>query len=134
MIMKTTLTSGVKISVTPTYRPDLSNVEERRFIFNYRIEMVNTNPFPVQLKTRFWHIFDSLDYNREVSGAGVIGEQPILQPGEYYEYSSGCDLHSEYGFMKGHYNFVQLDNYNKPIKNLKVTVPKFELIVPYMMN
>lgn len=132
--MKTTTTQGVKIAVTPIYRKDLSNVENKRFIFNYHIEITNTNPFPIQLKTRFWHIFDSLDYNREVSGPGVIGEQPILYPGEVFEYSSGCDLTSEIGFMKGHYNFVQLDSYNKPIKNFRVNVPIFELVAPFKLN
>ena len=132
--MKTAISEGVKISVTPIFRKDLSNVEDRRYLFNYHIEIVNTNPFPVQLKTRYWYIFDSLDYNREVSGPGVIGEQPILFPGEVFEYSSGCDLISEVGFMKGHYNFVQLNEYNKPIKNLRVNVPKFDLIAPFKLN
>lgn len=132
--MKTAISEGVKISVTPIFRKDLSNIENRSYLFNYHIEIVNTNPFPIQLKTRYWYIFDSLDYKREVSGAGVIGEQPILFPGEVFEYSSGCDLISEVGFMKGHYNFVQLNENNKPVKNLRVSVPKFDLIAPFKLN
>jgi uncharacterized protein affecting Mg2+/Co2+ transport len=80
--MTTALTSGVKISVETLYRKDLSNVENGLFFFNYRIVIENKNAFDVQLKSRFWHIFDSLNPAREVMGEGVVGEQPILASGQ----------------------------------------------------
>lgn len=80
--MITGLTYGVKISVESLYRKDLSNVENGLFFFNYRIVIENKNAFDVQLKSRYWFIFDSLNPAREVEGEGVVGEQPILTPGQ----------------------------------------------------
>ena len=128
--MTTALTSGVKISVESLYRKDLSNVENELFFFNYRIVIENKNPFDVQLKSRFWYIFDSLNPSREVQGEGVVGEQPILEPGQKHVYVSGCDLHSEVGYMRGHYIFERTDT-----KELfKVEVPRFELFAKLKLN
>lgn len=128
--MTTALTSGVKISVESLYRKDLSNVENELFFFNYRIVIENTNPFDIQLKSRFWHIFDSLNPSREVQGDGVVGEQPILSPGQKHVYVSGCDLHSEVGYMKGHYIFERMDTHQR----FKVDVPRFELFAKLKLN
>jgi ApaG protein len=128
--MTTALTSGVKISVESLYRKDLSNVENELFFFNYRIVIENKNPFDVQLKSRFWYIFDSLNPSREVQGEGVVGEQPILMPGQKHVYVSGCDLHSEIGYMKGHYIFERMDTK----ECFKVEVPRFELVAKLKLN
>jgi ApaG protein len=128
--MTTALTSGVKISVETLYRKDLSNVENGLFFFNYRIVIENKNAFDVQLKSRFWHIFDSLNPAREVMGEGVVGEQPILASGQKHVYVSGCDLHSEIGYMQGHYVFERTDT-----KQLfRVEVPRFELFAKLKLN
>ena len=128
--MKTGVTSGVKISVESLYRKDLSNVENGLYFFNYRVVIENKNAFDIQLKSRYWFIFDSLNPSREVEGPGVVGEQPVLRPGQKHVYVSGCDLHSEIGYMKGHYVFERIDSG----ESFKVKVPKFSLIANPKMN
>ncbi|MDX1651891.1 MAG: Co2+/Mg2+ efflux protein ApaG [Brumimicrobium sp.] len=132
--MDTAITKGVKISVETTFRPDLSDISKRILFFNYAIEIENQNPFRVQLISRNWHIFDSLDNLRNVNGPGVIGEQPVLEPGEVFVYSSGCDLVSELGYMEGHYDFAQLNAEDKPERYFKVIVPRFRLEYPAKLN
>jgi ApaG protein len=128
--MITGVTSGVKISVESLYRKDLSNVETGLYFFNYRIVIENKNPFEVQLKSRYWYIFDSLNPAREVEGDGVVGEQPVLSAGQKHVYVSGCDLHSEIGYMQGHYVFERKDTGEQ----FKVSVPKFNLFAKTKMN
>lgn len=128
--MITGLTCGVKISVESLYRKDLSNVKNNMFFFNYRIVIENLNAYEVQLISRYWFIFDSLNPAKEVSGEGVVGEQPILKPGQKHVYVSGTDLHSDIGFMRGYYVFERLDNRER----FRVAVPKFELFAKLKMN
>lgn len=128
--MRTLTTSGIQISVNSNFRQDLSEITEAQFFFNYKIDIENRNNFDVQLLTREWYIFDSLSESRYVSGAGVIGEQPILKPGEKYTYTSGCDLSSELGFMKGFYTFMNVESEN----TFQVYVPKFKLEYPGKQN
>lgn len=128
--MITGLTCGVKISVETLYRKDLSNVKNNMFFFNYRIVIENMNAFEVQLISRYWFIFDSLNPSKEISGDGVVGEQPILQPGQKHVYVSGSDLHSEIGYMRGYYIFERLDTKER----FRAAVPKFELFAKLKMN
>lgn len=122
--MTTAINSGVKISVSTQFRPDLSQVYQSVYFFTYKIEIENTNPFPIQLLSRFWRIFDSLEKVRNIEGDGVVGEQPVLNPGDSYSYSSGCDLSSEIGNMSGHYIFKRLDN----AQIITVEIPQFDLV------
>lgn len=126
----TALTYGVKISVESIYRKDLSNAENGLFFFNYRIVIENKNDFDIQLKTRYWFIFDSLNPAREIEGDGIVGEQPILEPGRKHVYVSGCDLHSEIGYMKGHYVFEKVNS----TETFEVAVPKFDLVTKPKLN
>jgi ApaG protein len=128
--MITALTCGVKISVESLYRKDLSNVGNSMFFFNYRIVIENMNSFEVQLISRYWFIFDSLNPSKEISGEGVVGEQPILESGQNHVYVSGCDLHSEIGYMRGYYVFERMDTKER----FKVAVPKFELVAKLKLN
>lgn len=128
--MITALTAGVKISVESIFRKDLSNAENGIFFFNYRVEIENTNPFTVQLMSRHWHIFDSLNPSREVKGDGVVGEQPILQPGQKHIYVSGCDIHSEIGYMRGFYHFLKPDS----LEEFRVAIPRFQLFAASKLN
>ena len=98
----------MKVSVETFYQPDYSNPQQSEFMFAYRITLENHNSFPVKLHRRHWHIFDSNGSEREVEGEGVVGVQPILQPGENYQYVSGCNLRSEMGRMNGHYEMEDL--------------------------
>lgn len=126
----TGVTYGVKISVESIYRKDLSNAENDLYFFNYRIVIENTNDFDIQLKSRYWFIFDSLNPAREVEGDGVVGEQPVLAPGKKHVYVSGCDLHSEIGFMRGHYIFEKVGTGEQ----FEVTVPRFDLYTKPKLN
>ena len=100
------------------------------YIFSYTITIENKSKFPVQLLDRHWQIFDSQGDSQIVNGEGVIGQQPILKPNESFSYTSGCQLNSDYGRMKGHYTFVNLDNQN----NFSVEIPEFDLLTPFKLN
>jgi ApaG protein len=128
--MDTATSEGVQITVRQHFRVDLSNVEENRFFFNYHIQMHNFNGFTIQLLHRDWYIFDSLNEPNFISGEGVVGEQPVLRADEKYSYTSGCELFSELGFMKGFYTFKNLRSGNL----FQVHIPMFHLIYPYRMN
>lgn len=128
--MSTLTTEGIEISVKTGYRQDLSQVENNSYIFNYEVTMRNMNNYDVQLISRDWYIFDSLSELRVVSGEGVIGEQPILKPNESFVYTSGCDLNSEIGFMRGFYTFRNLVTGDL----FRVTIPLFNLEFPGKMN
>jgi len=128
--MNTITTEGVKITVTTQFRTDLSQVNESRFFFNYRVEMENMNESSVQLIHRDWYIFDSLNDASIVSGKGVVGEQPILNPGQKYAYTSGCELTSELGRMRGFYTFKN----QVTGEMLQIFIPTFDLVYPAKMN
>lgn len=128
--MNTLITEGVQITVNTQFRPDLSNVTTGQYFFNYRITIENTNPFEVKLLNRDWYIFDSLHQPNFVSGKGVVGEQPILEPGKGFTYTSGCELFSEMGYMKGFYTFKNMENGDL----FQVMIPDFILIHPPRLN
>ena len=124
------LTEGVKVSVETFYQNDYSNPLQSEFMFAYRITLENHNAFPVKLHRRHWHIFDSNGSHREVEGEGVVGVQPVLQPGENYQYVSGCNLRTEMGRMKGTYQMENLQSKQM----FDVSIPPFEMIVPMKNN
>lgn len=128
--MVTAITLGVKISVETTYQEDHSDPINNHFIFGYRITIENLTDYTVQLKRRQWFIFDSNGIQREVEGEGVVGEQPVLEPGEKHSYVSACNLNTEIGSMSGNYLMQRLADNEEFI----VTIPEFELIVPYRLN
>ncbi|MCT4560167.1 MAG: Co2+/Mg2+ efflux protein ApaG [Crocinitomicaceae bacterium] len=128
--MVTAISEGVRITVNTQFRPDLSQLDLGHYFFNYRVEIENNNPFKIQLMHRDWYVFDSLNDASFVSGEGVIGEQPILLPGERFVYTSGAELSSEIGFMKGFYTFLNSGTET----HFQVNVPTFQLISPPRLN
>ena len=128
--MANKISEGVEISVETFYQPDYSNPVSGEYMFAYRITIENHNNFPVKLNRRHWHIFDSNGSYREVEGEGVVGVQPTLQPGERYQYVSGCNLRTEMGKMQGVYSMENLNNK----KTFEVNIPVFEMIVPFKMS
>ena len=124
------ISAGVGIQVETTFRPDLSDLVEGTYFFNYRITIVNTNDFSIQLLHREWHIFDSLRLHEYVSGAGVVGEQPILHSGQQFSYVSGCQLFSEIGKMEGYYTFLNMQNGTL----FKSKIPRVDLVYHGKMN
>lgn len=128
--MSSTISEGVAVIVDSFYQPEYSNPLAGEYIFAYRITIENTNNYPVKLHRRHWHIFDSNGEKREVEGEGVVGVQPLLNPGEKYQYVSGCTLKTELGKMYGTYLMENINNK----KNFEVTIPSFDLIVPFKNN
>jgi ApaG protein len=124
------ISEGVEISVEIFYQSDYSNPMNQEFMFAYRITLENHNNFTVKLLRRHWFIFDSNGEHREVEGEGVIGIQPVLKPGETYQYVSGCNLKTEMGKMHGTY---QMENQNNK-EFFKVNIPSFDMIVPFKNN
>ncbi len=128
--MVSKISEGIEVSVETFYQPDYSNAVSGEFMFAYRITIENHNNFPVKLHRRHWYIIDSNGSNREVEGEGVVGVQPTLQPGERYQYVSGCNLHSEMGKMHGVYIMENLVDKS----SLEVNIPVFEMVVPHKLN
>ncbi|HQR92185.1 MAG: Co2+/Mg2+ efflux protein ApaG [Bacteroidetes bacterium 24-39-8] len=124
------ISEGVEISVEIFYQSDYSNPLNQEFMFAYRITIENHNNFTVKLLRRHWFIFDSNGEHREVEGEGVIGIQPVLKPGETYQYVSGCNLKTEMGRMHGTY--LMENQHNK--ESFKVNIPSFDMIVPFKNN
>ena len=124
------VTEGVSVTVETFYQPNQSNPVNSEFLFAYRITIENLSTMPVQLISRHWHIVDSNGTEREVEGEGVVGQQPIIQPGENYQYVSAANLRSDIGKMYGTYQMVNL--YNK--KTFDVSIPEFQLVAPFKMN
>lgn len=124
------ITEGVKVSVETTYQPEYSNPANEHFMFAYKIQIENLGEYSVQLLRRHWVIFDSNGSKREVEGEGVVGLQPIIQPGQHHEYVSGCNLKTDMGNMQGTYQMKRLvDN-----ELFEVKIPQFALIAPFKLN
>lgn len=128
--MQSSITQGVEITVETYYQPDFSNPTHNEYMFAYRITLENHNPFPVQLLRRHWDIFDSNGEYREVDGDGVVGQQPVLNPGEVFRYVSGCNLQSDMGKMWGHYEMINLLSQQA----FEVDIPSFDMIAPFKGN
>jgi ApaG protein len=124
------VTEGVRISVEQFYQPDYSNPIQGEYMFAYRISIENNNSFPVQLLRRQWFIIDSNTEKREVEGEGVIGVQPIISPGEQYQYISGCNLKSELGKMYGSYLMENI----MTKQQFRVNIPVFQMEAPCKRN
>ena len=128
--MVSKISEGVQISVESYYQADYSNPANNEFMFAYRITIENHNNFTVKLLRRQWYIFDSNGQNREVEGEGVVGLQPVMQPGQQFQYVSGCNLRTEMGRMHGSY---LMENQNSKT-TFSVNIPPFEMVVPFKNN
>ena len=127
--MYTKTTNSINITVNPTYLEDQSEPDEHLFVWAYQVTINNLGKESVQLKNRFWKIIDSNGSKQEVKGEGVIGEQPVLKPGEKFEYTSGAPLSTPSGFMEGYYEMVTTNG----IK-FDATIPLFSLDSPHVSN
>lgn len=124
------ITRGIKISVTTKYKGNIVRNNHTQYAFSYTIEIANQSKDIVQLISRFWNIKDSLNNPIIVQGEGVIGEKPILMPGQKHSYTSGCLLNSPIGAMEGHYNLLSFDSQEE----FKVSIPLFKLIAEFSMT
>jgi ApaG protein len=120
-----TESEGIRVKVDPSFSLARSDPAEGTFVFSYRVEMENRGPDAAQLLFRHWFIHDAVGEDLEVDGEGVVGQQPLLRPGEAHAYSSFCVLRSPAGYMEGHYTFVRGDG-----SRFLVPVPRFLLEAP----
>src|SRR5262252_8200023 len=102
------VTNDISISVRPYYLEEQSAPDEDRFVWAYKVNIENKGSETVQLLNRYWRITDKLGRLQEVRGPGVVGEQPVLKPGESFEYTSGCPLPTPSGIMVGSYEMTTL--------------------------
>jgi ApaG protein len=119
-------TQAIEVSVKPIYLDEQSAPDEGRFVWAYQIRIENKGDKRVQLLNRYWRITDALGRIHEVRGAGVVGEQPVLLPGEAFEYTSGTPLPTSSGFMVGTYEMVS-DSGDR----FEVDIPAFSLDCPH---
>jgi len=119
-------TRSITVVVEPEFLDEQSDPEEHRFVWAYHVRIENRGTQTVQLKSRYWHITDEIGQVQEVSGMGVIGEQPVLSPGESFEYTSGTPLGTPSGIMRGHY-VMEAETGD----TFDATIPAFSLDCPY---
>jgi ApaG protein len=123
--MYTAVTHRVKVTVEPTFDPERSEPDERRYFWRYAIEIANLGDKSVTLLERHWRITDADGRQQEVRGPGVVGEQPTIRPGEAFRYASGCPLATSSGMMVGEYRMVGEDG-----QSFEVAIPAFSLDSP----
>ncbi|MEY3644367.1 MAG: hypothetical protein RLZZ207_1062 [Bacteroidota bacterium] len=128
--MVSAITKGIQVSVETTYQPDFSNPQQHHYVFTYKVRIENKSNHTVQLLRRRWEIYDATESRKIVEGDGVVGQQPILEPGESHTYVSGCNLKSGIGKMRGSFTLEKLMDG----KLLEIVIPEFQLISSLFQN
>jgi len=128
--MVTSITKGIRVCVETEYQPEYSSPSQCHYVFTYRIDIENFSEQTIQLLRRHWYIHDAGYKSYEVEGAGVVGLQPVLEPGQSHHYVSGCNLKSGIGKMYGTYLMERLIDG----KIIQVDIPVFVMIAPFKMN
>jgi len=123
------VTEGIRIAVRTVFVPERSNPEGGVYFFAYQVTIANEGDEPAQLLTRHWIISDAVGNVEEIAGDGVVGETPLIDPGESYSYTSFCPLRTETGTMEGTYGMVRPDG-----RRFDAVIPKFTLEEPYLIN
>ena len=118
-------THSIEVNVTPQFVADRSSPQNGYYFWAYTIAIANHGGETVQLKTRHWRITDAHGRVQEVRGAGVVGEEPVLKPGESFEYTSGVPLPTPSGFMVGTYGMVSING-----ERFDIDIPAFSLDAP----
>ena len=127
--MSNAITNGIRVTVSSNYIPAQSAPKARRYVFAYTVRIANEGTEAAQLKSRHWIITDGNGKVEEVRGPGVVGEQPMLKPGDNFEYTSGCVLETPRGSMEGTYQMVRADG-----SEFDATIAPFALMLPYSLN
>ena len=123
--MYSEVTRSIKVTVKPVYLEDQSSPAEDRYVWAYQVLIENLGRETVQLRNRHWQITDSRGQMQEVRGAGVVGEEPVLKPGENFEYTSGVPLPTASGFMTGSYGMISAAG-----EEFDIEIPAFSLDTP----
>jgi ApaG protein len=127
--MISAVTEGIRVSAEVTFVPDQSSVEKERYVFSYTITIANESEGTVQLLRRHWVITEGEGRVTEVHGDGVVGETPVLEPGDEFTYTSGAVLESSTGTMEGHYDMEESDG-----SLFRVAIPVFTLALPHALH
>lgn len=125
LFQHTAITDGITVRVAVNFLPEQSRVELGKWFWVYHIRIENDSDQTVQLLTRHWRITDARGMVNLVEGEGVVGEQPVLSPGQSHDYVSGCPLTTPNGSMEGHYTFVRQSG-----EKFEVKIPFFPLAAP----
>ncbi len=128
--MVSAITKGIQVSVETTYQPDFSNPQQHHYVFTYKVRIENKSNHTVQLLRRRWEIFDAAENRKIVEGDGVVGQQPVLEPGDTHTYVSGCNLKSGMGKMRGSFTLEKL----RDGQLWEVVIPEFQLIATLFQN
>jgi ApaG protein len=120
------VTKGIRVRVVPQYLEQESSPEDSRYVWAYTVDIVNEGSETVQLRTRHWRITDATGRTEEVRGPGVVGQTPVLEPGESFRYTSGCPLGTPSGIMVGTYHMT-----TEAGGRLEVAIPAFSLDSPH---
>ncbi len=128
--MEILVTENIKVMVETFYQNDYSRPLDNKYVYSYRLTIENLSPYSVQLLHRYWLIEDGNGLKREISGTGVIGKQPIIEPNERYQYVSWTEMRSEIGRMSGKYTMMRIINK----ESFDVYIPVFPLITPQICN
>jgi len=123
------VTRNIRVSVTPQFLEDESRPEMNRYFWAYTVVIENDGPETVQLRSRYWHITDARGHIQEVRGTGVVGEQPVLEPGKSFSYTSGCPLEQPSGIMFGKYHMISENG-----ETFAIDIPAFSLDSPDGIN
>jgi len=126
LTMYTSETNGIRVSVEPTFLDDQSTPDESHYVWAYRVHIENNSARTVQLRNRYWRITDAAGLVHEVRGPGVVGKEPVLEPGETYDYTSGAPLKTPSGIMVGSYEMESPNG-----DRFDVAIPAFSLDSPY---
>lgn len=119
----------IDVSAVPQYISEQSDPGRERYVFAYTITLENVGTVAAQLISRHWRITDGNSNVQEVRGLGVVGEQPLLKPGEKYEYTSGCQLDTPVGIMRGTYQMMAEDG-----TAFEAEIPAFTLAIPRVLH
>ena len=123
------VTNSVRVEVESRFAPEHSQPFQNEWFFHYTVRIANEGEDTVQLLTRHWIITDATGHTEEVKGAGVVGEQPVLRPGESFQYTSGCPLKTSTGVMRGTYQMVADEG-----EQFDAEIAPFALTLPHAMN
>ena len=123
------VTNNVRVEVEAQYAPERSQPFQSQWFFHYTVRITNERAETVQLLSRHWIITDATEHTEEVRGPGVVGEQPVLTPGESFQYTSGCSLKTSGGVMRGTYQMVTEDG-----DRFEVEIAPFALHEPYTVH
>lgn len=119
------VTDGITVRVAVNFLPEQSRIDAGKWFWVYHIRIENDSPYVMRLMTRHWRITDGNGTVDLVEGDGVVGEQPLMKPGQSHDYVSGCPLSTPHGSMEGYYTFKRVDG-----REVRVSIPFFPLSAP----